>query len=93
MLRQVAFRLSECLKELRLDLPAEELFCQMHHASRVLDHLHGLNPGQFVEEPAAAGVHQHGVPLHFQQLQHGDLLFRAELVSRVLTQEAVDILG
>ena len=51
-----------------MDSP-EHLFCQTQSPSRVVDDLHGLDPRELVEEPAATGVHQHGVTLHLEKLQ------------------------
>ena len=50
---------------------------QLRGPGRVLQVLHGLDAGDVREEPAAAGVHEHGVPLHLQQAQGLDPVLRA----------------
>ena len=42
---------------------------ELQHARGVGDDLHGLDAGDVVEEPAAAGVHELGVALHLHQLE------------------------
>ncbi len=49
---------------------AEELWLgELQHAARVGDDLHGFDAGDFVEEPAAGGVHQLRVALELHQLE------------------------
>ncbi len=54
----------------------------------VLDDLDGLDPGELVEEPAAARVHQHGVPLELQQLESQDFLAVVQPLRRMPIPEA-----
>src|SRR5262249_55911490 len=63
--RQVAPGFSEAQKEFRLQVEPSSLSCQLQHTPSVLHDLDSLYTAKFVKEPAAAGVHQHGVPLHF----------------------------
>ena len=74
---KITFRSGEFFEKLRLDGLSEELLGELNDASGVLDHLNGFNPGEIVEEPAATGVHEHGVALQFHQLPDDDLLFGA----------------
>ena len=66
--------------------PAEgaKILREPYRASGILQHLHRLQPGDLIEEPAAACVHQHRVPLHFQQFQRGNLFFARKRMSCVL---------
>jgi hypothetical protein len=45
----------------------------LHCPAGVLEHLDGLNARDFVKKPAAAGVHEKGMPLHLKQLENPDL--------------------
>ena len=47
--------------------------------SGILEDLHGFDSADLVEEPAATGVHEHGMALHFEQLQHSYRLVFGEL--------------
>ena len=47
-------------------------------AGGVLNDLSRFDPGELVEEPAAARVHQHRVTLHFQQFECDDLFVLAQ---------------
>ena len=71
---EIAFSLRQLLQELRLQRLTTTFLCKLHGASRVVQHLRGLDSRKFVEEPATTGVHQHGVALHFEQAQSQDLL-------------------
>ena len=55
-------------------LLAEELLRQLQYARGVGDDLHGLDPRDVVEEPAAARVHELRVALHLHQLQSAHAL-------------------
>ena len=57
---------------------------EMNGAAGVVKHLHGFEAGEFVEEPAAACVHQHRVALHFEKLQGADVLLAIQFVRCVL---------
>ena len=65
----------------------EQLLRKLHDASGILDHLNGLDAGQLVEEPAAARVHQHRVPLQLQQLPDFHLLGFVQLAFAMALQE------
>ena len=53
---------------------AEELGGELEDAAGVGDDLDGLDAGDLVEEPAAAGVHELGVAFELQQFEDGDAL-------------------
>ncbi len=78
----VALGLLQQFQEFRLQSPSEQLAEQLQGAAGILDDLDGLDAGQLVEEPAAAGVHQHGVALHFEQLQQAHAFRLVELAVR-----------
>ena len=68
---------------------AEELGCELKDAAGVGDDLDGLDAGDLVEEPAAAGVHELGVALQLQEFEDGDALLGGERMGGVLGEEAV----
>ena len=92
ILRNIAFCLGELLHEFGLDLALKKLAREMHDAARVLNHLNGLDTGDLIKKPAAAGVHQHRVPLHLQQLKRSDLFLRTEIMGCVLVQETLHVI-
>ena len=61
--------LAEALEKSRLEVAPEEVLGQLNGPGGVLDHLHGFDPGNLIEEPTAARVHEHRMTLHFQQLE------------------------
>ena len=89
MLRNVAFRLAELFDKEALTLDAEDLLGQLRGTAGILDHLHGFNPRELVEEPAATGVHQHGVALELHQLPDGDSFRFAQRPHRMLGRETL----
>ena len=68
---------------------AEELGGELEDAAGVGDDLHGLDAGDLVEEPAAAGVHELGVAFELEEFEGGDALGGGERVGGVLGEEAV----
>ena len=71
VLRQVALRARRCgRRNSSSRLRPETFSASWIDARGVVQHLHGLDAGDVVEEPAAARVHEHGVALHLQQLEH-----------------------
>ena len=60
---------------------AEELGGELQDAAGVGDDLHGLDAGDVVEEPAAAGVHEHGVALELHEHEGAGAFFFVELVA------------
>jgi len=52
----------------------EELVGELDDAASVGDDLDGLDAGDVVEEPAAAGVHELGVALELEEFEDGDAL-------------------
>jgi hypothetical protein len=70
-----------------------ERFPQLERARRVTQDLHGLDPGEVVEEPAATRVHEHELVLHLEQGQDPLLLGAVERSQRVLLEERIARLG
>ena len=67
LLRIVAHRGAQPLHERGLEVGAAQ-FPQILHGHRgVAEGLHGLQPGEVVEEPAAGSEHQESLALHFEQ--------------------------
>ncbi len=79
-------------QEGRFDIVGEELFRQIDDAAGVLNALHRLDSRELIEEPAAARVHEHGVTLHFEELERGDAIRGGQLAGGMGAEEAVDIL-
>ena len=82
----VAFCVGEDGEELGFERGAglaEKLGGKLKDAAGVGDDLHGFDAGDLVEEPAAGGVHQLGVALHFEQLEDGDPFVRRKHVGGV----------
>ena len=52
-----------------LQVLAGEFLAQLQGPGGVFDYLLGLHAGDVGKEPAAAGVHEQGVALHFQEFQ------------------------
>ncbi len=78
MIPDVARRLFKKLHEAILESVSEKRFGQLQCSAGELDHLNRFQPGDIVEKPSAAGVHQHGMVLQFQQLDRLDLFFRRQ---------------
>ena len=85
----IALRKCQAPFELGLDGIAEDLLVELHHPAGVLNHLHGFDTRKFVEKPAAAGIHQHGVALHFKQLPGAHLLVSVEARNEMFFVEAL----
>ena len=64
-LEDIAFGLRQQFEEARLQAAAEEFTEDLHGARGIVNHLDGFDARE-VEEPAAAGVHEHRVALHFE---------------------------
>ena len=69
VLGQVALRLGQAGAEPLLQPVPEELLRQPDGRPRVVDDLHCLDPGELVEEPAAARVHELRVALELHELR------------------------
>jgi len=65
----------------------------LHGPGRVLQNLHRFQPGQFVEEPATTGVHQHGVPLKLKHPQGHNLFGYGQRAHGMTAEEAADVRG
>ena len=74
MLWNIALGLAQLLDEEALLGIAEKILRQLGGAPGVLNYLDGFNSRQFIEEPAATCIHQHGVSLELQELPHGRFL-------------------
>ena len=48
---------------------AKQTLGQLDGAPRELKNLHRFDAGEIVEKPAAARIHEHGMTLHFHQLE------------------------
>src|SRR5207247_10244794 len=66
----IALCLRQPAHELVFEFLAEDVLRQLNDTSRELKNLYGLDAGQVIEKPAAARVHEHGVALHFEELEH-----------------------
>ncbi len=69
VLREITFGLRQSFQKVRLEVILPEVLRQLDSAAGVLNDLYRFDTGDVVEEPAATGVHEHGVPLQFEQLQ------------------------
>ena len=67
---------------------AEKLGGELQDAAGVGDDLHGLDAGDVVEEPAAAGVHEHGVALELHEHEGAGAFFFVELVLGVRAEKS-----
>src|SRR5207245_1878244 len=89
----VARRGLQAADELRLDHAAAEIAQVLDGHRGVLEDLHGLEPGQLVEEPAARGVHEHAVALHLEQPPHLHVRGVVERRALMTPQPGVQPLG
>ena len=90
--RDIALGPLQPVEELWLQRLSEDILIELERASGVLDNLCSFDPGEFVEEPSAACVHQHRVPLHFHELQRHYLLVLAESAPGLLAKKPVHVL-
>ena len=92
-LRIVALRLCETIGKALFEHAAcrrKKRCRQLQHAGRIGDDLHRLDAGDIVEEPAAAGVHQHRVPLQLHEIQGAHALLCAQRADAVPGEEGID---
>ena len=87
MFGNIALGQRQFFQEFRLDRPLKKFVGQVNGAACILDYLHRLDAGKFIKEPAATGVHEHGVTLKFQKLQCSDNLGFVKRANRVLLKE------
>ena len=92
-LRNVGRRLLERRFEGRLQLRAAGFPGKLQRTGSVLQDLHRLQPRHFGEEPAAARVHEHRLPLHLQQLERLDPLQSAQVPGRMSGDESRCVLA
>src|ERR1700680_2759166 len=90
VLRDVALRQRQFFQEATLQIGIENLPGNLHHAARVLNYLYGFYSRKLIKEPTAARVHEHSVPLQFQQLQHRSLVGSLEFARRLLLEEQLN---
>src|SRR5947209_8977081 len=88
ILWEVTLGAREALQELGFNRISEQLFGDLNHAPGILNHLHSLDAGKLIEEPAATGVHEHGVALEFHQLPHQNLLRLVQIAHEMLSAKA-----
>src|SRR5262249_33935170 len=93
LLGQVAFGPVQQGEERFLQFVAEQLLAELDGPAGVMKDLDALDTGNLVEEPAAAGVHEQGLALEFEELQDGDTFGIAQLAEGVFTEEAVGAVG
>ena len=90
MLREVALGESKALQKLsfnlRFCLRFEEVMRQLDYPPGILDDLNGFNSGDFVKKPATTRVHEHQVPLQFEQTQSANLFDRGQPAKRMPAQ-------
>ncbi len=92
LLGQVALRGREAGDEVLLEIGGafpEEVRRELEDAPGVGDDLHGLNAGDVVEEPATAGVHEHGVALELHEHEGAGAFVFVEFVERMLAKESL----
>ena len=56
----------------------------------ILQDLVGFQPGDLIEKPTAAGIHQHSVALHLHQAQYPDNLLFGEDLFGISLNEGLD---
>src|SRR5439155_25480300 len=70
---------------------------QVDHTSGVPEDLHGLDPGEVVEEPATGRVHEERMALRFEEGESDDVVglgpavFVEEVVDRALPEDDPDV--
>ncbi len=91
-LGNVARRPGQGFEDERLEVLAESVSRKLQSAPGVSQDLPRLDAADVVEEPAAARVHQLGVPLELQELPGLDPLGLREFAPRVLAEEPSRVL-
>jgi hypothetical protein len=89
----IAASLSEELEELGFEIKVKEIASELEGAAGVLDDLDGFDAGEFVEEPAATGVHEHGVALEFEEADGGDPVILGQGLTGVALEESFEVIG
>ena len=69
----------------------EKRLGQLDHACGVGDNLDGFNAGDVVKEPAATGVHELGMALHFHEGEGANAIDFCEGMMLVGVEEAIDV--
>jgi hypothetical protein len=68
MLGNVAGHTLQALQKSGLQIFSQRQSRELNGPGGILDHLHRLDSGNLIEEPAAARVHQHRMPLQLHEL-------------------------
>src|SRR5216683_3738295 len=68
-LGNIAFRRAEKVEERPGRNVKVEFVHEVEHPRRILHYLDGFEPGDFREEPSAAGIHEHRGALHLEQVE------------------------
>src|SRR5258706_13655323 len=66
----IAVRLLQQLREFHFKVYFAGLIGELDNAASVLEDLGGFNTRHFIKKPTAAGIHEHGVALHFHDSQY-----------------------
>src|SRR5262249_36747469 len=89
--RKIALRRNQPLHELRLKLITENALRQLYAAPDKEHTLHDIDAVKLIEEPTAAGVHQHGMALELEQFQCAGHVSGAHGVKRVMGKKIFNI--
>src|SRR5580704_7821077 len=87
MLCKITLGLRQMLQKFCLQRLSATLLRELNCASGIVNHLHGLKAGKFVEKPPATRVHQQRMSLHFQKPQSQDLLVLAEFLQSMIREK------
>jgi hypothetical protein len=83
----VTGRLAQAARKFGVQFQAGHLLRIVHGPQGILQNLVGFDPGYFIKKPAATRVHQHRVPLHFEQAQYFHLFQFAEGAAGMFLQK------
>src|SRR5215469_6064147 len=81
----------QAFEELLFGIAAEQLLSQLYCPGGVFEDLHGFRSGHFIEEPAAAGVHQQEMPLEFEHAEATHLILGRQSADRMPLQKRADV--
>ena len=82
----------EPFEELGLQRGLPEFFRQLNRPARVPDDLNGFDSRKLIEEPAAARIHQHGMPLQLQKFEGRDPVRLRERRGGILLEKLLHLL-
>ncbi len=89
---QVAFGLLQPLQKIGLQALAVQVLHEAQGPAGILNDLHRFKAGEFVEKPAATGVHEHGAALEPHELQNRHLFLAGQLPGGLPVQKVVHVL-